>query len=61
MSRPVQPVEDYTKTCLAMAFVNLLWVLVLIFVLWGLPAVMVLSAILNAGINRLDKIRNHRP
>jgi hypothetical protein len=36
-----------------MAFVNLLWVFVLVFLLWGLPAVMVLSVILNAGINRL--------
>ncbi len=54
MSRPVQPVEDFTVTCMIMAFVNLLWVFALIFLLWGLPAVMVLGVILNAGINRLD-------
>lgn len=56
MSRPVQPVEDYTATCLVMAFVNLLWVFVLVFLLWGLPAVMVLAVILNAGI---DRLRSH--
>ncbi|GAA6179958.1 hypothetical protein NBRC116594_13960 [Shimia sp. NS0008-38b] len=52
MSRPVQPVQDYTTACLIMAFVNLLWVFVLIYVLWGLPSVMVLSVVLNAGIDR---------
>jgi hypothetical protein len=56
MSRPVQPVQDYTTTCLVMAFVNLLWVFVLVFLLWGLPAVMVLAVILNAGI---DRLRSH--
>ena len=54
MSRPIQPVQDFTNTCLVMAFVNLLWVLVLVFVLWGMPAVMVLAVVLNAGINRLE-------
>ena len=54
MSRPVQPVQDYTNMCLVMGFVNLLWIFVLIALLWGLPAVMVLAVVLNAGINRLE-------
>ena len=53
MSRPIQRVEDYTNTCLVMGFVNLLWIFCVIWVLWGLPAVMVLGVILNAGINRI--------
>lgn len=54
MSRPVQPVQDYTTMCLVMGFVNLLWIFVLIALLWGMPAVMVLAVVLNAGINRLE-------
>lgn len=60
MSRPVQPVEDFTNTCMIMAFVNLFWFLGLIFVLWGLPAVMIVAVIMNAGINRLDN-RHKQP
>ncbi|SFL55203.1 hypothetical protein [Shimia aestuarii] len=54
MSRPIQRVEDYTTTCLVMGFVNLLWIFGVLWVLWGLPAVMVFAAILNAGINRIS-------
>ncbi|MFY0658984.1 MAG: hypothetical protein JXR15_00720 [Shimia sp.] len=56
MSRPVQPVEDFTTTCMIMGFVNLLWVFVLVFLLWGFPAVIVLAVIMNAGI---DRLRSH--
>ncbi len=56
MSRPVQPVEDFTTTCMIMGFVNLLWVFVLVFLLWGFPAVIVLALIMNAGI---DRLRSH--
>ncbi|SMP19357.1 hypothetical protein SAMN06265373_103406 [Shimia sagamensis] len=53
MSRPVQPVQDHTTSCLVMAFINLLWVLMLVLLLWGLPAVLILAIVLNAGIDRL--------
>ncbi|WP_299424140.1 hypothetical protein [uncultured Shimia sp.] len=56
MSRPVQPVEDFTTACMIMGFVNLLWVFVLVFLLWGFPAVIVLAVIMNAGI---DRLRSH--
>ena len=60
MSRPVQPVEDFTTTCMVMGFVNLLWVFVLVFLLWGFPAVIVLAVIMNAGIDRLRSHLNSR-
>ncbi len=55
MSRPIQSVPNYTTTCLVMGFVNLLWIFGVIWVIWGLPAVMVLAVILNAGINKLGR------
>ncbi|MEP2533925.1 hypothetical protein [Shimia sp.] len=58
MSRPIQRVEDYTNTCLVMGFVNLLWIFGTLWVLWGMPAVMVLAVILNAGINRISSRRD---
>ena len=62
MSRPIHRVEDYTNTCLVMGLVNLLWIFALIWVFLGLPAIMVIAVILNAGINRIDPGRkSHRP
>lgn len=51
MSRNVRPVENYTGACLVMGLVNLLWIFSAIWAIWGLPAVMVLAVVLNAGIN----------
>jgi hypothetical protein len=53
MSRPMQPVRDHTTSCLVMAFINLLWVFLLVLLLWGLPAVLILAIVLNTGIDRL--------
>ncbi|MBO9398331.1 hypothetical protein J7400_16780 [Shimia sp. R9_2] len=62
MSGPVQSAPNYTNAALVMGFVNLMWVFVLIFVLWGMPAVMVLAVILNAGIDRLARRKDrHAP
>lgn len=55
MSSPVQSAPNYTNAALVMGFVNLMWVFVLMFVLWGLPSVMVLAVILNAGIDRMAR------
>ncbi|PSL21018.1 hypothetical protein [Shimia abyssi] len=55
MSRPIQRVENYTITCLVMGFVNLIWIFGVLWVVWGLPAVMVLAVILNAGIDRIGQ------
>ncbi|MBO9401210.1 hypothetical protein J7399_05195 [Shimia sp. R9_1] len=62
MSGPVQSAPNYTNAALVMGFVNLMWVFVLIFILWGMPAVMVLAVILNAGIDRLARRKDrHAP
>jgi hypothetical protein len=60
MSSPVHSAPNYTNAALVMGFVNLMWVFVLIFVLWGLPAVMVLAVILNAGIDRIARRKDRR-
>ncbi len=57
MSRPIHRVEDYTNTCLVMGLVNLLWIFALIWVFLGLPAIMVIAVVLNAGINRIEPAR----
>jgi hypothetical protein len=46
---------DYTNAALVMGFVNLLWVFGVIWVLFGLPAVMAVGWVLNLGINRLRR------
>ncbi|MBO9474899.1 hypothetical protein J7413_15225 [Shimia sp. R10_1] len=62
MSGPVQSAPNYTNAALVMGFVNLMWVFVLLFILWGMPAVMVLAVILNAGIDRLARRKDrHAP
>lgn len=57
MSRPIDTVQDYSTTCLVMAFVNLMWFFGLIYALWGLPAVMLVAVVINMGIDRLGHHR----
>ncbi|SFE65548.1 hypothetical protein [Roseivivax sediminis] len=44
---------DYTNAALAMGLVNLLWILGVIWVLFGLPAVLLIGWGLNRLIDRL--------
>ena len=53
--RTVAPSPDYTFAALAMGLVNLLWVVAVIWALFGLPAVMALGCGLNLGIDRLRR------
>jgi len=46
-------VEDYTPMCLCMGFVNLLWIMVVIWANYGLLAVCVLALVLNHAITLL--------
>ena len=55
MQRKVGRVENYTNTCLIMWGVNLFWILVAIWVLWGLPAVLITGLALNTLITRLER------
>lgn len=46
-------VEDYTPMCLAMGFVNLLWIMAVIWASYGLFAVLLLALVLNHAITHL--------
>ncbi|MGH1466194.1 MAG: hypothetical protein ACRBBQ_12630 [Cognatishimia sp.] len=55
MSRNVQPAPNFTNAFLVMALVNLLWIFLALWAIWGLAAVLAVSAALNAAINRLRR------
>ncbi|WP_370313855.1 histidinol phosphate aminotransferase [Sagittula sp.] len=55
-----QPVEDYMTANMILLFVNLLWILVAIWSVWGLAPVILIAAILNHLITRLDQARRRR-
>lgn len=46
---------NYTNAALIMGLVNLLWMLGVIWVLWGLPAVLLTGLTLNSLITRLSR------
>lgn len=48
---------DYTTAALVMGLINLLWVLMVIWVFYGLPGVLIAGVVLNALIGRLDRHR----
>lgn len=48
---------NYTNAALVMGLVNLIWVLGLIWVAWGLPAVLLTGLVLNLLINKLAERR----
>lgn len=48
-------VEDYTTASLVLIFVNMLWIFVWICSVWGLTAIIILAAILNHLITRLER------
>ncbi|MDU8912810.1 histidinol phosphate aminotransferase [Aestuariicoccus sp. MJ-SS9] len=53
-------VEDYTTASLVLIFVNLLWILGVIWAQWGIGAVMLAGAVLNHLITRLEVYRARR-
>ncbi len=63
MARHVQRVENYANEALMMGLVNLLWILVVIWVNWGLAAVLLTALLLNHAITLLQRrfeARNNR-
>lgn len=46
---------DYTNAALAMGLVNLLWVFMILWALFGLPAVLVAGLLLDRMIARLGR------
>lgn len=49
--RQVSPAPNYTNAALVMGFVNLIWVLGVIWASYGLPTVLVLAVALNMLIS----------
>jgi uncharacterized membrane protein len=54
--RPAAP--DYTLACIVMFGVNLLWVFVVIWAIWGLLAVALSGWAVSALIDRIDARRD---
>ena len=54
--RPAAP--DYTQACIVMFGVNLLWVFVVIWAIWGLLAVALSGWAVSAVIDRIDARRD---
>lgn len=57
-NRPVGRAPDYTNAALIMLGVNLTWVLIAIWAIWGFIAAMSLGAVLNHGISRIASRRS---
>ncbi|MFW2543829.1 histidinol phosphate aminotransferase [Primorskyibacter sp. 2E107] len=53
-NRHPNAVEDFTSANLVLIFVNLLWIFAVVWSSWGLGPVLVLGAILNHLITRLE-------
>ena len=51
---------DYTRACLVMFGVNVLWVLVAIWAIWGLIAALALGWALNRGVDQIGHWRRAR-
>ena len=52
---------DYTNAALVMGLVNLLWVFTILWVIFGLPAVLVAGLLLDRMISRLGRNISSRP
>lgn len=55
--RKIAAAPDYTRAALTMLGVNLLWIFFVIWVIWGIVPVLVLAALINHGIDRLQQRR----
>ena len=53
--RPAAP--NFTQACVVMFGVNITWVFVMIWAIWGILAVAVTGWVLNQIINRIDAAR----
>lgn len=54
--RPAAP--DFTQACVVMFGVNLAWIMMVIWAIWGLVAVAVLGWVVNKLISRIDMARH---
>ncbi len=57
----ISAAPDYTNAALIMMGVNLTWVFIAIWAIWGLAPVLLLAVALNHGITMIERRRNlHR-
>lgn len=54
--RPAAP--NYTQACIVMFGINIAWVFMVIWAIWGLLAVAITGWVVNKWINRIDAARN---
>ena len=54
--RPAAP--DFTQACIVMFGINLTWIFVVIWAIWGLLAVAITGWLVNRLIARIDVVRN---
>ena len=53
-----QPAPDYTSAALTMLGVNMMWIFFVIWLAYGLLPVLILAALINRWITRLQDVRN---
>lgn len=58
--RYAQPVEDYMTSNMVLIFMNLLWIFIVLWSLWGVAPVLILSALIDHLITRLETARRSR-
>ena len=49
------PAPDFTKACIVMFGVNITWIFVAIWAIWGLIVVMLVGGIINHAMTRLHE------
>ncbi|WP_425100075.1 histidinol phosphate aminotransferase [Tropicibacter sp. S64] len=54
MEKHFKAVAEYTAANLVLVFVNVLWIFAAIWSAWGLGPVLILAALLNHAITRID-------
>ena len=58
--QPRQPAPDYFPANLVMIFVNMLWIFVALWAVFGLEVVILLAVAINHGITVIDHRRKSR-
>lgn len=53
-----QPAPDYTSAALTMLGVNMMWIFFVIWIAFGILPVLVIAALINHGITRLQAVRS---
>lgn len=56
--KPAGRVEDYTRTCLVLFFVNLLLLLAILWAVFGLPVALLTAVALNFLLDRVERRRH---